>query len=300
MSHNKVLIGIKPTGYLHIGHLYGILTQALNYKNPIFLIADYHAMTSQLSNKEIKHYSNSIISYLNALGYPSSNIYLQSEIPNILSLYWSIMCIANKGLVDRSHSYKATDNKNAINMGTYTYSLLQCADLAISNCSHVLVGLDQKQHIEYAKLLIKKINNKYSTNIAIPEAIYTDTLISYDNRKMSKSYNNTIPLNINSTKLKKIIFSIPTDSSQDDIIRNNNSFNYLKKIITKKTKKIIETQPMSWFLYKTYIYNDIYEQLTNLQKQIINNSETIPKNNDQLIADIKNNLKQCLQKTSPN
>ena len=162
-----------------------------------------------------------------ALGLDTSNavFYRQSDVPEITELAWMLTCVASKGLMNRAHAYKAAvaDNEQSgendpdkgINMGLFSYPILMAADILIFNANKVPVGKDQIQHIEMARDIAARFNHIYGDHFALPEAVVdaeSATLLGLDGRKMSKSYNNTIPLFEPEKKLKKLINKIKTNS----------------------------------------------------------------------------------------
>ena len=127
--------------------------------------------------------------------------------------------------MNRAHAYKACveanqangkDTDDGINMGLYNYPILMAADILLFNTKFVPVGADQKQHVEMARDIAKAFNKKYGYSLVVPQEKIQEklaTIPGLDGRKMSKSYNNTIPLFCETGKLKKLIMSIKTDST---------------------------------------------------------------------------------------
>jgi tryptophanyl-tRNA synthetase len=151
--------------------------------------------------------------------------YRQTDIPEILELTWILTCMTAKGLMNRAHAYKAAVQENeavkandpdkGINMGLFSYPILMAADILMFNARRVPVGKDQIQHLEMARDIATRFNHLYGTTFALPEAVTdnkTAVLQGLDGRKMSKSYNNTIPLFVPEKKLRKLIMKIVTNS----------------------------------------------------------------------------------------
>ena len=162
-----------------------------------------------------------------ALGLDTDSVtfYRQSDIPEIPQLSWILTCNAAKGLMNRAHAYKAavqdnldnaeTDGDKGINMGLFAYPILMAADILMFNANKVPVGKDQIQHIEMARDIAGRFNHHFGPTFALPEAVIDDSamiLKGLDGRKMSKSYDNTIPLFDTEKKLKKSINKIVTNS----------------------------------------------------------------------------------------
>lgn len=232
-----VLTGIKPTGTPHLGNYIGALKplveMAKNQKTFMF-IADLHSLNSMRDPKLIKQHTYEIAAMLIALGLNLENavLFKQSDITEIYQLANMLMNLTPKGLMNRAHSYKAavdkniatgTDNDNGINMGLYTYPILMAADILLYNSDLVPVGADQKQHVEFARDIAGYFNNTYGKILKLPEPIIgaeTGLIPGLDGRKMSKSYDNIIPMFANESELKKKIMRIITDSKMPEDSKN--------------------------------------------------------------------------------
>ena len=226
----RVLTGIKPTGYAHIGNYFGMIRPAIEMsKNQnlecFYFIADYHALTTLNNANEMKEYLYDIACTWLACGLDPDKIvfYKQSDIPEVFELNWILSNVTPKGLMNRAHAYKAVVENNqqngqdldfGINMGLYNYPILMAADILLFNTNLVPVGLDQKQHIEIARDIAHYFNKKYGEVFVLPEEYIKEEqlLVGLDGRKMSKSYQNTIKLFGTEDELKKSINRIVTDS----------------------------------------------------------------------------------------
>lgn len=234
MADDKiVLTGIKPTGTPHIGNYIGALKPLVemsqNHKTFMF-IADLHALNAIHDAKEIKQHTYEIAALMVAMGLNLENtiLFRQSDINEIYQLTEFLMNVTPKGLMNRAHSYKAIVEKNTesgedidagVNMGLYTYPILMAADILLYNSDIVPVGKDQKQHVEFARDIAGYFNNIYGETFKLPEPVIGEesgTIPGLDGRKMSKSYDNTIPLFAPSNELKKKIMRIITDSKTPD------------------------------------------------------------------------------------
>ena len=229
MDDKIVLTGIKPTGTPHIGNYIGALKPLIelsqNHKTFMF-IADLHALNAVHNAKEIKQHTYEIAALMIAMGLNLENtvLFRQSDIDEIYKLSEFLMNVTPKGLMNRAHSYKARVEKNTeigedvdagVNMGLYTYPILMAADILLYNSDIVPVGKDQKQHVEFARDIAGYFNNIYGETFKLPEPVIGETagiIPGLDGRKMSKSYDNTIPLFAPSNELKKKIMRIITDS----------------------------------------------------------------------------------------
>ncbi|BCB03556.1 tryptophan--tRNA ligase [Bacillus sp. KH172YL63] len=228
----QVLTGIKPTGRIHLGNYIGAIKPAMKLADyetyeTAYFVADYHGLTKIHDRDEMKDLSYGVAAAWLALGLdPERSIfYRQSDIPEIFELSWILACFAPKGLLNRAHAYKSIVEENAVagresdhgvNMGVFTYPILMAADILLFQTELVPVGKDQVQHVEIARDIAENFNKVYGETFTLPEyVIEEDTAVipGLDGRKMSKSYNNTIPLFEEPKKLKKLINKIKTDSS---------------------------------------------------------------------------------------
>ncbi len=232
MSKQIVLTGITTTGTPHLGNYAGAIRPAIEASKddnvkPFYFLADYHALIKCQEPERVKQSSLEIAATWLALGLDTSNavFYRQSDVPEIPELCWMLSCVTAKGLMNRSHAYKAAVDENeqangndpdkGINMGLFGYPILMAADMLMFNANKVPVGKDQIQHIEMARDIASRFNHIYGEHFAIPEAVVDDnaaTILGLDGRKMSKSYNNTIPLFEAEKKFKKLINKIKTNS----------------------------------------------------------------------------------------
>jgi tryptophanyl-tRNA synthetase len=226
-----VLTGIKPTGRPHVGNLLGAIRPALRLANEgleaMYFIADYHALTTVHDAKEMRQLTYEVAATWLAMGLdPEKTLfYRQSDIPEIFELAWVFSCFTSKGWMNKAHAYKAIvadaekrgeDPDAGINMGIYSYPVLMAADIIAFDIDLVPVGKDQVQHVEIARDIAQRINHVYGKDVVrLPQAKIDETTAivpGLDGRKMSKSYNNTIPLFETPKAMKKIVNQIVTDS----------------------------------------------------------------------------------------
>ena len=234
MTKSTVLTGITTTGTPHLGNYVGAIRPAIAAsKNdnvaPFYFLADYHALIKCHEPEKVRQSSLEVAATWLALGLDTSNavFYRQSDIPEILELAWILTCVTSKGLMNRAHAYKAavadneqngeSDPDKGVTMGLFSYPILMAADILMFNAHKVPVGKDQIQHIEMARDIAGRFNHIFGEHFVLPEAVIDDntaTLSGLDGRKMSKSYNNTIPLFEPEKKLKKLINKIKTNSQE--------------------------------------------------------------------------------------
>ena len=223
----RILTGITTTGTPHIGNYLGAIKPALElakeYDESFYFLADYHAIIKNLKSTEVTDsVKNVALAWLaSGLNPNKSFFYRQSDVPEILELSWVLNCVTAKGLMNRSHAYKAATNLNnddedkGITMGLFSYPILMAADILMFNATHVPVGADQIQHIEMTRDIAGRFNHLYKKTFILPEAIIqstNETVPGIDGQKMSKSYGNIIPLLSTEKQLKKSIAKIVTNS----------------------------------------------------------------------------------------
>ena len=223
----RILTGITTTGTPHIGNYLGAIKPALElakeYDESFYFLADYHAIIKNSKSIEVTDsVKNVALAWLaSGLNPNKSFFYRQSDVPEILELSWVLNCVTAKGLMNRSHAYKAAttlnkdDEDKGITMGLFSYPILMAADILMFNATHVPVGADQIQHIEMTRDIAGRFNHLYKKTFILPEAIIqstNETVPGIDGQKMSKSYGNIIPLLSTEKQLKKSIAKIVTNS----------------------------------------------------------------------------------------
>lgn len=216
-----LLSGVKPTGTVHIGNYFGAMRQFVDrqddYRQFIF-IANYHALTSVSDGELLKKLTLDLAMDYLAIGIDpkKTTLFLQSDVPEVTELTWIFNTLTTVPYLSRAHAYKDAEAKNhEVNVGLFDYPILMASDILMYGTDVVPVGLDQKQHIEIARDTAQKFNNAFGETFKMPEPIILEevqTVVGTDGRKMSKSYNNTIPLFGTDEEIKKAVMSIPTDS----------------------------------------------------------------------------------------
>ena len=231
MSKRTVLTGITTTGTPHLGNYVGAIKPCIEASHDenvqsYYFLADYHALVKNRDPEKMRRSTLEIAATWLALGLDTERavFYRQSDIPEIMELTWIITCSTAKGLMNRAHAYKAAVQENidagedpdyAITMGLFSYPVLMAADILMFNSTHVPVGKDQIQHLEMARDIAQRFYHHYGEIFALPEAVteeHVAVLPGKDGRKMSKSYNNTIPLWLPEKQLRKAIMRIVTNS----------------------------------------------------------------------------------------
>lgn len=238
-SLKTVLTGVRATGTPHIGNYIGAIKPALelakNTRQSFLFIADYNALNSVQEINNLKQDTNAVAATWIVLGLdPAKTIfYRQSDIPEIFEIETILNAVTPKGLIDRAHSYKARVDKNLaeghdadlnINMGIYTYPILMASDILTMQADLIPVGKDQIQHVEFARDIAGYFNKAFKNILKLPEHSVEKsdgaTLTGLDGRKMSKSYNNHIPVFMESTARRKLVMKIISDSKLPEEPKN--------------------------------------------------------------------------------
>ncbi|MFN7181155.1 MAG: tryptophan--tRNA ligase [Planctomycetota bacterium] len=221
-----VVSGIRPTGRVHLGHLAGAIPNWLQLQHNylcFFFIADLHAMTSHFeSPHEIRNFTRELVASLLAFGVDPHKVILfeQSKITEHLELYYLLSCLTPVSWLERCPTYKEQiQNVSSRDLNNYAflgYPLLQAADILLYKGQCVPVGEDQIPHIELAREIARKFNNLYRNFFPEPQPLLTSTprLLGIDNRKMSKSYNNTVDIADTDSQIHNKIMQMFTDPSR--------------------------------------------------------------------------------------
>ena len=230
-SPQRFLTGITTTGTPHLGNYVGSIRPSVAASTgagaeSFYFLADYHALIKCDEPARIQQSTLEIAASWLAAGLDPERVtfYRQSDIPEIPELTWLLTCVTAKGVLNRAHAYKASVDKNTaagndpdadVSAGLFMYPVLMGADILMFKAHHVPVGRDQIQHIEMARDMAQRFNHLYGEHFVLPQALIEESvalLPGLDGRKMSKSYDNTIPLFTPREQLKKLIAGIVTDS----------------------------------------------------------------------------------------
>ena len=231
----RFLSGVKPTGTPHLGNYFGMIEPALSmvgdYDESFLFIANVHALNQVQDATRLEDFTLSITATYLACGLDpnKTHIYLQSDIPEDQVLATILQSFTPKGWMNKAHAYKAATDKNSadnkpvddgVSMGLYTYPILMAADILLFDANVVPVGKDQIQHVEIARDIANRVNSQYGTNVLTPPEVLVkedvQTITGLDGRKMSKSYDNIIPLFATPSERREAVNKIVTDSSPPD------------------------------------------------------------------------------------
>lgn len=264
----RVLSGIQPTGDLHLGNYFGMMSRMIKYQkeNDLFcFIVNYHALTSIKSKDELAGNTlNAAIDFM-ALGLDPdlSTFWIQSDVPQVCESTWLLSNIVNVGALDRATSYKNKIAKGLqANVGLYSYPILMASDILLFGGEVVPVGKDQKQHIEITRDIAIRFNQTYEDIFIIPEPDIDESaelIPGIDGQKMSKSYGNTIPIFGHEKFIRKKFMSIVTDSTDIEKPKNIDTalFNLYSLFLNNQEKEELAER----FKTPGMRYGDIKQEL---------------------------------------
>lgn len=286
MQNKTLLTGIKPTGTPHVGNFLGAIKPAIqmvhDYEHSFLFIADYHALNTVQDGARLHNLSLSIAATWLACGLdPSKTIlYRQSAVTEVFELETIINAVTPKGWMNKAHAYKAAvdvntaenrDRDDGVSMGLYTYPILMAADILLYSGNKVPVGKDQIQHVEIARDIAQRFNHAFKTDVLeLPEAFIqeeVESVTGVDGRKMSKSYDNVIPLFATTDEWKKVINRIATDSSSVEEPKNADESTlftiYQNLATTEQSAELrarLEAGGIGWGEVKQLLLNVLEEQ----------------------------------------
>jgi tryptophanyl-tRNA synthetase len=218
----RILSGIQPSGKLHIGNYFGMMQPMIRHMESADLyvfIVDLHALTSVQDRDRLRQGTLEAAADFLALGLDPDRctFWVQSDVPEVCELTWLLSVLTPMGLLERCHAYKDKVAKNIpASHGLFSYPVLMAADILLYQSQVVPVGKDQKQHVEVARDIAIRFNNTYGETFVIPEPEINETTAivpGLDGQKMSKSYDNTIPIFLDEKALRKRVMAIQTDAT---------------------------------------------------------------------------------------
>lgn len=284
----RILSGAQPSGQLHIGNYFGMIDRMVSSQSNADLfcfVANYHSLTSISNKDKLEKNTKEAFVDLLALGIDpiKSTFWIQSNVPEVTELAWILSNFSSVGLMQRSTSYKdKISNGLKPNMGLFSYPILMASDILLFNSDIVPVGKDQKQHLEMTRDIAIKFNNIFGDIFTIPEIEIDDSndiIVGIDDQKMSKSYNNTIPIFGNHDSINNQVMNIVTDSAGLNDIKDTNTplFKIYSLFLDDESKKELHER------YNTpgLKYMEVKKELVDV---IINYFAHQRKRRDELIA----------------
>ena len=307
----RILSGAQPSGQLHIGNYFGMIERMIQFQNESELfcfVANYHSMTS--INDKVKLEANTREAFIDllALGIDpdQSTFWVQSHVPEVTELAWILSNFASVGLMQRSTSYKdKIANGLKPNMGLFSYPILMASDILLFQSELVPVGKDQKQHLEMTRDIAIKFNNSFGEIFTIPEIEIdksNEVVIGVDNQKMSKSYNNTIPIFADNDTIKNQVMNIVTDSAGLNEPKDKNTplFKIYSLFLNDESKKELaeryDTPGLKYMDIKNELIETIisfFELQRSKREQLFANPDEV---NQKMILG-QNKAKKIAQKT---
>ena len=307
----RILSGAQPSGQLHIGNYFGMIERMIQFQNESELfcfVANYHSMTS--INDKVKLEANTREAFIDllALGIDpdQSTFWVQSHVPEVTELAWILSNFASVGLMQRSTSYKdKIANGLKPNMGLFSYPILMASDILLFQSEIVPVGKDQKQHLEMTRDIAIKFNNFFGEIFTIPEIKIdksNEVVVGVDNQKMSKSYNNTIPIFADNDTIKNQVKNIVTDSAGLNEPKDKNTplFKIYSLFLNDESKKELaeryDTPGLKYMDVKNELIETIisfFEFQRSKREQLLANPDEV---NQKMILG-QNKAKKIAQKT---
>ncbi len=299
MQKKTILTGLQPSGALHLGNYFGSILPNLElsqkHEKSIIFLADLHALNSIQDKKKLKEYTLDLATSLLACGLNPEHtlMFKQSDVPAHSELSWILSTITPMGLLERSHAYKDKKAKGQeATAGLFGYPILMASDILLYSPDLVPVGKDQKQHVEITRDLANKFNHIYGgSTLKAPEPVISEevgVVPGIDGAKMSKSYNNTIPLFGTPKEIQKRVMQIVTDSKGVNDIKDPNTCNifalaklFLSEEECKQLAKKYTTGTIGYGDAKKLLFSAIEKYMTPFWEKY-----TELKNNPQYVLDI--------------
>jgi len=307
----RILSGAQPSGQLHIGNYFGMIQRMIQFQNESDLfcfVANYHSMTSINDKVKLEENTREAFIDLLALGIDpdQSTFWVQSHVPEVTELAWILSNFASVGLMQRSTSYKdKIANGLKPNMGLFSYPILMASDILLFQSEIVPVGKDQKQHLEMTRDIAIKFNNSFGEIFTIPDIEIdksSEVVIGIDNQKMSKSYDNTIPIFADNDTIKNQVMNIVTDSAglNDPKDKNTPLFKIFSLFLNDESKKELseryDTPGLKYMDIKNELIETIisfFEMQRSKREQLLANPDEV---NQKMILG-QNKAKKIAQKT---
>jgi len=307
----RILSGVQPSGQLHIGNYFGMIERMIQFQNESDLfcfVANYHSMTSINDKVKLEENNREAFIDLLALGIDpdQSTFWVQSHVPEVTELAWILSNFASVGLMQRSTSYKdKIANGLKPNMGLFSYPILMASDILLFQSEIVPVGKDQKQHLEMTRDIAIKFNNSFGEIFTIPEIEIdksNEVVVGVDNQKMSKSYNNTIPIFADNDTIKNQVMNIVTDSAGLNEPKDKNTplFKIYSLFLNDESKKELaeryDTPGLKYMDIKNELIETIisfFELQRSKREQLLANPDEV---NQKMILG-QNKAKKIAQKT---
>lgn len=267
----RVLSGIQPSGKLHIGNYFGMMQPMIRHMETTDLyvfIVDLHALTSVQDRDRLRQGTLEAAADFLALGLDPDRctFWVQSDVPEVCELTWMLSVLTPMGLLERCHAFKDKVAKNIpASHGLFSYPVLMAADILLYQSQVVPVGKDQKQHVEVARDIAIRFNNAFGETFVIPEPEISETTAivpGIDGQKMSKSYDNTIPIFLGEKALRKRVMAIQTDATPVEAPKNPDTCNLyalLKLFASEEKMQAVHELYVNGGAAYGYLKQDLFE-----------------------------------------
>lgn len=288
----RILSGIQPSGKLHIGNYFGMMQPMIRHMESADLyvfIVDLHALTSVQDRDRLRQGTLEAAADFLALGLDPDRctFWVQSDVPEVCELTWMLSVLTPMGLLERCHAYKDKVAKNIpASHGLFAYPVLMAADILLYQSQVVPVGKDQKQHVEVARDIAIRFNNTYGETFVIPEPEINETTAivpGLDGQKMSKSYDNTIPIFLDEKALRKRVMAIQTDATPVEAPKDPatcNLFALLKLFAPEEKMREVHDLYVNGGAAYGYLKQDLFELINEYfagararKKELLDNPE---------------------------
>jgi tryptophanyl-tRNA synthetase len=288
----RTLSGIQPSGKLHIGNYFGMMHPMLRHMTTSELyvfIVDLHALTSVHDRERLRQGTLEAAADFMALGLDPERciFWVQSDVPEVCELSWLLSIVTPMGLLERCHAYKDKVAKNIpASHGLFAYPVLMAADILLYQANVVPVGKDQKQHVEVARDIAQRFNHIFGETFVLPDPeISESTAIvpGLDGQKMSKSYDNTIPIFLEEKALRKKVMAIQTDATPVEEPKNPDTCNLyalLKLFASKEKMEEVHGLYVNGGAAYGYLKQDLFELINDhfakaraRKKELLDNSD---------------------------
>jgi tryptophanyl-tRNA synthetase len=310
---DRILSGIQPSGDLHLGNYFGAIEQFKKRQDGgdelYIFVADWHSLTTVTNPNDLRKNIRQIVSAYMAFGLDAgkTTLYRQSDVPAIQEIAWILCCHSSMGRLQNAHSYKDKTAKGInSSVGLFTYPILMAADILSVQADVVPVGKDQKQHVEIAQEIAKKINHVFGQTFTVPKVVIPEdvSLIpGTDGQKMSKSYGNTIDLFATDKILKKQVNAIVTDPIKQGETINHEKCNIFQifKLMAQKgeiddLKKKYESGSIGFGGSKAILLDKIHEKFDPARKDFFRLMEA-PEEIDKVFTTGKEKAEKTINET---
>ncbi len=271
----RILSGIQPSGKLHIGNYFGMMQPMIRHMESAELyvfVVDLHALTSVQDRDRLRQGTLEAAADFLALGLDPDRciFWVQSDVPEVCELTWLLSVLTPMGLLERCHAFKDKVAKNIpASHGLFSYPVLMAADILLYQSQVVPVGKDQKQHVEVARDIAIRFNNAYGETFVIPEPEINETTAivpGLDGQKMSKSYDNTIPIFLDEKALRKRVMAVQTDATPVEAPKDPdkcNLFALLKLFAPPEKMSEVHGLYVNGGAAYGYLKQDLFELINN-------------------------------------